>query len=709
MANSYASNNFNIDTSTNVAGLTALKGEAPAAGDKIFIYNGATLTVESNLACLQIILGHTSSGAATSGQRYGHVTVNAGVTLTFDGNGTYTNSGIYSNPASAETESKSNSITIAGTSASRVIMTNAGGANATGSRYTVYSAYGRMANAYVTANYSWLTPFSPNLDNTRSNAGSTICYCDESVQGAGHSFITMLGTRLDFTGDFRFNGIDQTANGNISACNATPINTASNTGRIDVSGCYTTGTSSAPYFNPLIVNAKNTYYVSMCIMSQTDIRPTTIIPADFAGADATSGGRINFTWSNGASYSSGDLIYVYNNTGNVLLGTMNATAGSGYIGGLTDNTAYTIYAKASSYNNTFSDATGNITVTPTGKDLTFQQEIDRNTITAPKVEGGHEYQHLGQAATGTSDKTLTEAEAAALAVAYEESRNDAQGTTGAEILTGSAVKIRNVDIVGTAVSGDLDDPTAPVLSGWVVSSTAITLRWIGGTNINFVKVQHKTAATEYAQYGSDNTSGTVTLTGLTADTAYTFKVTAYNQGSLANIDSNEVIISTLETAEIPADNQVTDLLDQIRTSIADLDGFESGNIVVGFVDDIESRSDASFPLCEIVPGQDMGRGAIEQRTLEKDLSFQIFVHYRTATEAREDGTDIKTISRYGSAILRQLYRFNDLSANGAPPCDGFLQTNAEHSKTPYYQQVSENINTDVIEISFRVEAEDTKV
>jgi hypothetical protein len=269
-------------------------------------------------------------------------------------------------------------------------------------------------------------------------------------------------------------------------------------------------------------------------------------------------------------------------------------------------------------------------------------------------------------------------------------------------------KTRGVERVGTAESGDLDSPTAPTLSGWVISSTSIALRWIGGTNINYVKVYYKTPETEYAQYGSDNTTGTITLTGLTADTAYIFKVTAYNQSG-SNVDSDEIIISTLETAEIPADNQVTDLLDQIRTSILEIDGFKSSNVVVGFIDDIESREDSSFPLCEIVPGQDMGRGSIEQRTLEKDLSFQLFVHYRTATIAREDGTDIKTISRYGSAILRQLYRFNDLSTNGNPPCEGFLQTNAEHSKTPYYQQVTDNINTDVIEISFRVEVEDTKV
>jgi len=145
MANTYAAPNFNIDTSTNVAGLTALKGGAPASTDYIYVYNGATLTVESALAIFLISLGETSAGAAADGQRRGNLTVDAGVTVTFTGSATATLSGIKSNPASAPGtagESKSNTLTINGTAASPCVFTNSAGAYNASYRYMINWVYG---------------------------------------------------------------------------------------------------------------------------------------------------------------------------------------------------------------------------------------------------------------------------------------------------------------------------------------------------------------------------------------------------------------------------------------------------------------------------------------------------------------------------------------------------------------------------------------
>ena len=67
MANAWAANLFTIDTSVNVAGLTALKGSAPALTDDIVVKSG-TLTIEAALSCKGIGIGYASinGGGATT-------------------------------------------------------------------------------------------------------------------------------------------------------------------------------------------------------------------------------------------------------------------------------------------------------------------------------------------------------------------------------------------------------------------------------------------------------------------------------------------------------------------------------------------------------------------------------------------------------------------------------------------------------------------
>lgn len=92
MSNSYAGLVFTVDTSTNIAGLTALKGSAPDIGDAITIIKDATLTVESNLNCGSIWVGY--AGQVTSNPDKGHLIVNDGVVITLNASSTiYVNSG----------------------------------------------------------------------------------------------------------------------------------------------------------------------------------------------------------------------------------------------------------------------------------------------------------------------------------------------------------------------------------------------------------------------------------------------------------------------------------------------------------------------------------------------------------------------------------------------------------------------------------------
>jgi hypothetical protein len=80
MANSYSAPNFNVDTSTNVAGLTALKGSAPASTDILYIAESAKVTFESDCSLLKTYQGDNSAGTAAI--KKGDIDVNSGVTLT---------------------------------------------------------------------------------------------------------------------------------------------------------------------------------------------------------------------------------------------------------------------------------------------------------------------------------------------------------------------------------------------------------------------------------------------------------------------------------------------------------------------------------------------------------------------------------------------------------------------------------------------------
>lgn len=113
MANTYNAANkyFDIDTSVNVAGLTAVKGSAPDSADYCFTFNNATVTVESNLNLRSFYFGDNWAGTAAT--KRGHLAVNAGVTLTlYD---TYTNWGLNG-------EGTSNTMRFNGTEASPVTV-----------------------------------------------------------------------------------------------------------------------------------------------------------------------------------------------------------------------------------------------------------------------------------------------------------------------------------------------------------------------------------------------------------------------------------------------------------------------------------------------------------------------------------------------------------------------------------------------------------
>lgn len=80
MANTYVAPNFNVDTNTNIAGLETLKGSAIASTDNIYVFNGATLTVEKSFVALNLYINDNSAANAATKTGY-IVSTTGGITI----------------------------------------------------------------------------------------------------------------------------------------------------------------------------------------------------------------------------------------------------------------------------------------------------------------------------------------------------------------------------------------------------------------------------------------------------------------------------------------------------------------------------------------------------------------------------------------------------------------------------------------------------
>jgi len=94
-------------------------------------------------------------------------------------------------------------------------------------------------------------------------------------------------------------------------------------------------------------------------------------PSTVTATDPGTNYRLAVAWTNAASYGPSDMMYCYNNSGNGLLGIALASAGTMTITSLTNNTAYTVYLKATYNAVSFSSASNTATATPTGNSLGY--------------------------------------------------------------------------------------------------------------------------------------------------------------------------------------------------------------------------------------------------------------------------------------------------------------------------------------------------
>jgi hypothetical protein len=177
VANTYVAPNFNCDTSTNVVGLTDVKGSAPVYTDNIYVYGTAsgipTLTVESVLTTKLIFLGQKSSGAANAGYRCANFVGNPDAGLTFGG-GTDGTKCFNTQPASADASSKNISVVIAGTAGHLFIIRNVTGAPSATNDWNMWLIYGTIDIQYAYFKYFRYRAVDVYACSAYTNAASII-------------------------------------------------------------------------------------------------------------------------------------------------------------------------------------------------------------------------------------------------------------------------------------------------------------------------------------------------------------------------------------------------------------------------------------------------------------------------------------------------------------------------------------------------------
>ena len=328
----YVAPNYNIDGDTNVAGLTALKGSAPALTDKIWVYNLAVLTIEQALSILQIRLGETSSGAAGAGNRRGDLVVDPGVTITFAGVATPSSgSGVYSYPASADASSKGIVVQLNGTAASRITLTNQGGAINANQRWQLYLVYGiAPVVSNVDFEYSYdaivMCYFTYAAYSDTPNGDLTVTNCTVTgIYTSAASAIALPGATAAYTGtidiDIRSWDLTGAPNNFLANTSITAVVRVS-TGRVAVRGCNFLNAPAQFSVYPLYAGgaAGADLFTDTHNLAPTDIRQTEVVPTGLAFTDPATGGELRFTITNAASYADGDQIVIYNNAGDAELG-----------------------------------------------------------------------------------------------------------------------------------------------------------------------------------------------------------------------------------------------------------------------------------------------------------------------------------------------------------------------------------------------------
>lgn len=377
-----------------------IKGAAVHTSDTYTVTMGATLTRDANVTCLQGRQGDTIGSAVgvpayvvqIALYRYGFEVVNAGVTVTWAGNATATNSGRILSPTSGDTSSKTSRVTYLGSAGSHCRETNDGDAYSTSKGWTINWGFGAIQGTYCdfaypyasTATVTWFTSFvatSSRVDISEIVLSHCTITGAASLNAAGpfpfYSQMTSapdIGIRWEnWTVNAGYNG------GNISSYFGGNVPTNATTGfyfrwaglKLSRAAGATGGTAS------LQINAGTpSTYIDQDGVRYTDTRFSEATPATFAAADAGIGGQVDFTVSNISDIAAGDYIVVYNSS-NVEIGRCTRAAYEAALydkpanrlrlAGFVNATLYAgMYCKYTRDGILFGAASGTASATPTG-------------------------------------------------------------------------------------------------------------------------------------------------------------------------------------------------------------------------------------------------------------------------------------------------------------------------------------------------------
>jgi len=323
---------------------------------------------------------------------------------------------------------------------------------------------------------------------------------------------------------------------------------------------------------------------------------------------------------------------------------------------------------------------------------------DNGTVAAD-IADGKSVKIRGTTTTGTSDKIYSTAD--------EVARNN--GASAGIIKLDKTVKQINIDIVGTYAGGAVSAPDAPANPAVTQKSTTrldVSCDWTPLTErIYFERSVNGTSDWSVLGY---ITEGTIySDTTLSAETTRYYRIRNWNTSGYSAY-SSVVYGTTKATADIPDNTPVTQLLDSIRAAIIEIDDFSEANVRIGEITDPDSRDvTTAFPCAGIVATSISGIEYVSQRIVKALCNFQVIIYDSVSTENREDGTDMAIIEKYKSAVLRQMFRFNDNSQSGNSPCDGFHKVDPTFNTFSAYELFNDKINISVIDFNINIEAADT--
>jgi hypothetical protein len=326
------------DANLSALGAGGVKGAAIATTDTMTVSWGATLTMNASAAFLQARTGDNviwASGITYSAPittyRYGSYIVNGGVTLTFTGNATAASSGLLSNPTTADTSSKSCSLTING-NGSPAIFTNAAGAYSATQRYCinwVYGFFGTMGTwqlnypSTATSLFAFSLPPTAAYTTASSHNLGTVSHLTGNI-GAIYAtlFTHTVAAARTIPVTIESVTIDASAQATAIAAPATYFTQYGNASATD-NAAFTVkahkfiGSAtqlSAVYRTMLRLPAGGTLYsAALRDDPATDIRPTTVVPTGLAVVPGTIPGSIYATFTNVAAYAAGDVFLFYCN------------------------------------------------------------------------------------------------------------------------------------------------------------------------------------------------------------------------------------------------------------------------------------------------------------------------------------------------------------------------------------------------------------